>query len=192
MHAASSLLSPEEVAAWRGKTPSPKPKEPLGEFIPLQPLADAEIPRDPIEHVILRRGSTRQFAREPTTFIQLSTMLDRATRGVPADFLEPFGAQLNHMYLIVHAVEGLLPGAYFFHRERRALELLKQGDFRSQAGYLGLEQDLPADASVAVFFLADLHSVFERLGNRGYRVAQLEAGIIGGKLYLVARGRLAD
>lgn len=105
---------------------------------------------------------------------------------MPADFLEPFGTQLNHMYLIAHAVEGLRSGAYFFDRERRALELLKEGDFRSQAGYLGLEQDLPADASISVFFLADLHAILERFGNRGYRAVQLEAGIIGGKLYLGA------
>jgi SagB-type dehydrogenase family enzyme len=105
---------------------------------------------------------------------------------VAADFLDPFGAQLNQLYLIVHAVEGLRPGAYFFHRERRALELLKEGDFRSQAGYLGLEQDLPADASVAIFFLADLQAILERFGNRGYRSVQLEAGLIGGKLYLGA------
>jgi SagB-type dehydrogenase family enzyme len=113
-------------------------------------------------------------------------LLDRTIHGVPADFLDPFGAQLNQLYLIVHAVEGLCPGAYFSHRERRALELLKEGDFRSQAGYLGLEQDLPADASVAVFLLADLQAILERFGNRGYRSVQLEAGIIGGKLYLGA------
>jgi SagB-type dehydrogenase family enzyme len=186
MHAASSLLSPEEVVAWRGKTPVAKLNETAGELLPLRPLEEAEIPRDPIESVILRRGSTRQFGREPITFAQLSTLLERSTRGVPADFLEPFGAHLNHLYLIVHAVEGLSSGAYFFHREARALELLKQGDFRSQAGYLGLEQDLPADASVVAFFLADLHAILERFGNRGYRAVQLEAGIIGGKLYLAA------
>ena len=186
MHAASSLLSPEEVAAWRGKTPVLKLQEPAGELIALEPLEDAEMSRDPIERVILRRGSTRQFAHEPITFVQLSTLLDRATRGLPADFLEPLVAQLNQMYLIVHAVEGLPPGACFFHRERRAMQLLKQGDFRAQAGYLGLDQDLPADASVAVFFLADLQAVFERFGSRGYRAVQLEAGILGGKLYLAA------
>lgn len=31
-------------------------------------------------------------------------------------------------------------GAYVFHRDREALELLKEGEFRSEAGYLGLEQ----------------------------------------------------
>ena len=61
---------------------------------------------------------------------------------------------------------------------------LKEGDSRSEAGDLGLEQELPADARVAIFFLADLEAIFERFGNRGYRAVQLEAGITGGKLYL--------
>jgi nitroreductase len=45
---------------------------------------------------------------------------------------------------------------------------------------------LAADASAVVFFLSDLNRVLERFGNRGYRGAQLEAGIAGGKLYLSA------
>lgn len=186
MHSASSLHSPEEVAAWRGGTPLthfPPPTEPV---VPLQPLSDNEIPRDPIEQVILRRGSSRKFAHLPITLAQLSTMLDRATRGVPADFLDPTGSQLNHLYLIVNAVDGLEPGAYVFHRGRKSLECLKRGDLRPQAGYLGLQQALPADAAVDVFFLADLRPILQRFGNRGYRAVQLEAGIVGGKLYLGA------
>jgi hypothetical protein len=34
--------------------------------------------------------------------------------------------------------------------------------------------------------MADLHRVLERYGNRGYRAAQLEAAIMGGKIYLGA------
>jgi SagB-type dehydrogenase family enzyme len=186
MHAASSLDSAEEVEAWRGHTPMtsfPPPEQPI---VQLQPLSDAEIPRDPIEQVIQRRGSTRKFARSPITLPQLSTVLDRATRGVPADFLDPPGAQLNDLYLIVHAVDGLPPGAYAFHRSRGALECLKEGDFRADAGYLGLQQALPADAAVDIFFLTDLRPILQRFGNRGYRAVQLEAGILGGKLYLAA------
>jgi SagB-type dehydrogenase family enzyme len=183
MHAASSLAEPEEVAEWRGRMPA-REFPPLGRIRQLEPLGDEEIPRDPIEQVILRRGSSREFAREPISFAQLSTMLDRATRGVPADFLQPDGAQLNDLYLIVNAVEGLDPGAYFFNREANRLEALREGNFRREAYYLGLEQELPRDASAAVFFLADLRPILERYGNRGYRAVQLEAGIIGGKLYL--------
>lgn len=186
MHEASSFALPEEIVAWRESAvviPPPGTKE---KVIDLQPLADSALPADTLEQVIHRRGSTRKFARESISFAQLSTMLDRATRGVPADFLHPFGSQLNDLYLIAHSVEGLAPGAYFFHREKKQLELLKEGDFRERAGYLGLEQELPAEASVDVFFLADLAKIIDALGNRGYRATQLEAGILGGKLYLAA------
>jgi len=186
MHAASSLESAEEVEGWRGRTPMTDFTPPTGPTISLEALPDSEMPRDPIEQVIQRRGSTRKFARSSITLAELSTMLDRATRGVPADFLEPPGAQLNHLYLIVNAVEGLTPGAYVFHRSRGVLECLKQGDFRADAGYLGLGQELPADAAVDIFFLADLQPILQRFGNRGYRAVQLEAGILGGKLYLAA------
>jgi SagB-type dehydrogenase family enzyme len=186
MHAASSLHSTEEVAAWRGHTPLSHLPPPVGPVIQLHSLSDVEMPRDPIEQVILRRGSSRRFDRSPISLAQLSTMLDRATHGVTADFLDPMGSQLNQLYLIVHAVEGLEPGAYVFHRDRGLLECLKQGNFRDQAGYLGLEQQLPADAAVDIFFLADLRPILQGLGNRGYRAVQLEAGILGGKLYLGA------
>src|SRR6266481_1520059 len=169
MHAASSLDSKEEVEEWRGRTPVTHFPPPAGPIISLKPLSDAEMPRDPIEQVIQRRGSTRKFARSPITLAQLSTMLDRATRGVPADFLDPPGAQLNDLYLIVHAVDELAQGAYVFHRNRGALQCLKPGNFRAEAGYLGLQQELPADAAVDIFFLADLRPIMQRFGNRGYR-----------------------
>ena len=186
MHEASCLRSAEEVAEWRGRTP-PKASPPVqGTCVPVAPHGEEQISHDAIEQVIVRRGSTRQFVREPISFAQLSTVLDRATRGVPADFLDPPGTLLNDLYLVVHAVEGLRPGSYVFHRQRAMLESLKEGTFRREAYYLGLEQELPADASVAIFFLVDLSRILERFGNRGYRAVQLEAGILGGKLYLAA------
>jgi SagB-type dehydrogenase family enzyme len=191
MHEASSLESEEEVVEWRkralaGSTTTANSAAAGGRMFALRPFTDEEIPRDTLEEVIQRRGSTRAFAREPISFREFSTMIDRATRGIPTDFLAPEGAPLNELYLIVHAVEDLSPGAYVFHPEQRALELLKEGDFRREAGYLGLGQEIPADASADVFFLTDLNKVFDRLGNRGYRAAQLEASISGGKLYLAA------
>jgi len=186
MHEASWFDSAEEVASWRGKTPLHQNPPAKGLMSALQPPEPRKTPEDTVEQVISRRGSTRQFARDPITFAQLSLMLDRATRGIPADFLEPFGSHLNDLYLIVNNVHGLTAGAYFFHWEKKELELLKAGDFRERAGYLGLEQRIPSDASVDVFFLADLKKILERYGNRGYRAVQLEAGILGGKFYLAA------
>ncbi len=187
MHDASSLGSVEEVAQWRGQSPVLPTSVLAGEAVRLSRLPEEEQPKDTTEQVILRRGSTRTFDRAASiTLAQLSTILDYATRGLPADFLEPPGAQLNDLYLIVHSVEGRKPGAYFFGRKQNTLELLKEGKFRAEAHHLGLEQELPADACVDIFFLADLKRVLERYGNRGYRAVQLEAGTIGGRIYLAA------
>jgi len=170
MHQASSLGSLEEVVAWRGELPTARPRA-------------ESLPGEPIEQVILRRGSTRRFARHPITLTELRTILDQAAAG--GGFLADF-AKLNELYLIVNAVEGLEAGAYFHHAAGGALEPLALGDFRRLAAHLGLDQDLPGDAAAAVFFLADLNHVLGRYGNRGYRAVQLEAGILGGRMYLAA------
>ena len=188
MHSASSLESQEEVITWRRQAAAGgeagTTRKPKGRLVPLQPLSDQDLPRDTIEQVIMRRGSTRQFSQESISFAQLSTMLKQSTCGIPGDFLE--GGTLNELYLIVNAVDDLSPGAYVFHRDTLTLELIKEGNFRHDAGHLGLGQEIPADASVDVFVLADLRVILERFGNRGYRAAQLEASITGGKLYLSA------
>jgi SagB-type dehydrogenase family enzyme len=187
MHDASSLESEQEVSDWRESRPVLPSSAWAGETVRLQPLPEDEQPKDTIEQVILRRGSTRRFDKTASvTLEQLSTIFDCATQGLPADFLAPPGAQLNDLYLIVHSVEGLKPGAYFFQRVLGNLELLKEGQFRAEAYHLGLEQALSAEACVDIFFLADLKRILERYGNRGYRAVQLEAGAIGGRIYLAA------
>src|SRR6202522_1999155 len=189
MHDSSSLASVEEVAQWRGKQQVFPTSAPAGEAVRLPRMLEEEQPKDTIEQVILRRGSTRTFDRAASiTLAQLSTILDYATPGLPADFLKPPGAQLHDLYLIVHAVQGLKPGAYFFRREQETLELLQDGKFRAEARHLGLDQELPADACVDIFFLADLSRTLEQYGNRGYRAIQLEAGAIGGRIYLAVYG----
>ena len=184
LHSATSLLSEEEAALWRGETPTQALAAPEGRVWKLDP--HPERAPDSLEKVIRRRGSSRQFEHKPISFQEFSTMLYGSAQGISADFLEPPGVLLNDWYLIVNAVEGLPSGAYVLHRQGWLLELLKEGNFRSEAGYLGLEQRLPADASANVFFLADLEAILKQFGNRGYRAVQLEAGILGGKLYLTA------
>jgi SagB-type dehydrogenase family enzyme len=185
MHAASSLLTPAEVAAWRGPASGTRAPSPTGRIFALQPLAVEQRTREPIDRAITRRGSTRTFARESLDFRALSTMIHVSTRGVAADFLDA-GSTLNELYLTINAVDGLPPGTYVVHRDLGVLELLREGNVRAEAGHLGLDQALPADASADVFLLTNLEPILSRYGNRGYRAAQLEAAIIGGKLYLAA------
>ena len=183
MQAASSLQTPDEVSAWRASlAPTVEALAPSGQVFPLRPLDSQALPAESIDRVILRRGSTRQFKHAPVSFEQLSMLLHCASAPGTSDF----GASPNDVYLIVHAVDGLPPGTYVYQRDARALELLRAGNFRPEAAHLGLGQELPGDASVNFYMLCDLEPVLQRFGNRGYRVAQLDAATIGGKLYLAA------
>lgn len=146
---------------------------------PARPSAEA------IERVIVRRGSTRRFLRDPITLEQLSTILTAASKPLMCDFRER-DRPINAMYLIANAVDGVQPGAYFLDQTNQALILLKAGAFRAEAAYLCLEQILLAQAAVVIFLMADLDTVTEVLGPRGYRAALLEAGVQGGRLYLAA------
>ena len=196
IHDASSLEREEEILEWRScaeNFSNEKPHTFPGSGRDFKkngsqifPLARGEHSSDSIDDVILRRGSARRFERLPIKFEDLSIILDSATRIFPADFLSKGRPALNELYLIVNAVEGLPAGAYFFDCRQGALVLLKEGNFRREAGELGLGQELAADASVNVYFLSDLEKILGAFGNRGYRAAQLEAGVMGGKVYLGA------
>jgi SagB-type dehydrogenase family enzyme len=186
VHAASSLTNQDEARDWLSARIDSSPLAIEGEEFPLAPMPEADMPAEAIEDVIQRRGSTRRFARKSMLFADLSVIIDRATRGIAADFLAHDGGRLNDIYAIVNRVEGLPPGAYFYRKEDRAMELLKPEDFSGKAAYLTLDQDLGGDASVTFFFMADLKLVLEAYGNRGYRAAQMEAGIVGGKMYLAS------
>lgn len=182
-HAAGALPDPGTVRAWRRPLPSAESADGDRDAIPLPPSLPG--PPESIEQVILRRGSARRFAREPISLAALATILRVATRGLAADFLAP-GATRAGLYLVVNAVEGLAPGTYFHARDRDALVLLERGEFRREAAFLGLGQEIPGDAAVDIYWLTDLAPVLAALGNRGYRAAQLEAAVGGGRTYLAA------
>ena len=186
LHTASRLGSREAVISWRSNAPSQREITHPSEYSPLFIQKTQETPSDaaPLTQAILNRGSTRRFAREPIALTHFRAVLEHATRGIPADFLGPKVSSLVDVYAIVNSVEGLPSGSYFFSPRDNELELLRAGDFREESGHLGFEQALPADASAVLFFMTDLEGVLARMGNRGYRVAQLEAGILGGRMYL--------
>jgi hypothetical protein len=54
------------------------------------------------------------------------------------------------------------------------------------AGYLCLEQALGEDSSVVFLLMTHLGKALERIGNRGYRAVQLEAGVMAGRIYLAS------
>jgi SagB-type dehydrogenase family enzyme len=160
-HAAGDLVR-HEVAAWSTE-PAPNGEPDHGR---------------PLREIIERRRSTRRFAREPLRRQDFDSLLHAALAYLPADF-----PSLADAYLIVHNVDGLVPGAYRFDEEPR---LIQTGDFRSQAAHLALDQAAAGDAAFDLYFVTALDSVLASQGERGYRAAQLEAGVRGGRVYLAA------
>jgi SagB-type dehydrogenase family enzyme len=146
-------------------------------------------PSTTIGEVILKRGSTRRFDKHAS--ISLSTLhsiIDNSTRGIPMDVFSNNGimSSVIDTYFISNSVEGLEAGAYFYSRKLKAFDLLKRNASRQISGYLCLGQSLFSDACAVIFLMADLNKVLDEFGNRGYRVAQLESGIIAGKIYLLS------
>jgi hypothetical protein len=135
------------------------------------------------DEVFRRRGSIRDFTPEPIARDVLAAILTGAMGPIPLDV-----PPSNELRLIANAVDEFEPGAYRFEPPD-GFELLRPGDFRRQAGYLVLEQFLGALAAALIFAMVDLDAVLERHGNRGYRAAQLEAGIRVGRIYLGAFAR---
>ena len=179
----SSLDSEAEVSDWRERGRAAIPPRPVAgvHAVIALPAPRAEAGRS-LGETIARRGSTREFSGEPIGAPALSSALYHATRGFPADV--PAG--LVDCYLTIHAVDGIEPGAYAYDPAAHRLVRLRAGDVREDAAFLCLEQPLGGRSSATVFFLADLTRTLERWGNRGYRAANLEAGLIGGRLYLGA------
>ncbi len=175
---AGRLDTPKEARTWRGSVGGGEEVEPT------PPLSSDTAP-DFLEEVLRRRGSARIFAPGAIPAAVLRTILERATVGIPTDYA-PGGARLVEPYLIANAVQGLDPGAYVFRDGE--LRLLERGDFRREAGFLCLEQELGATAAATHFLMADLPRILDALGARGYRAAQLEAGIVAGRIYLGAYG----
>ncbi len=181
-HRATSLSDNADVAAWRTRaTLVSSSSRPSQESVPLSEDASR-----PIEDVIRRRGSARRFQRSPISMDHLDALLYASTQGIPCDVLGASTSETTSLYLIANAVSGMSPGAYVYTPATHSLETLRTGDARSQAGYLDLGQELAADAALNVYVLSDLERVFATMGDRGYRVAHLEASIISGKLYLAS------
>lgn len=171
------LADATAVSQWR-TTASALGTPTLGEV-----AAPTNASDDPIEAVILRRGSTRLMRRETVRRELLTWGLGVAARPVPGDCASENATLLQH-FVSVHDVEGVAPGLYRLRDGRLAPG--RAGQHRDVAAHLCFDQPLGGDSAYTAFHAADLDEVLGALGARGYRAAQLEAGIAAGRLALSA------
>ena len=124
---------------------------------------------DPIETVVLARGSQRRMD---------------AARGVPESLLRTSmrvalrGVDLPH-FVVVHDVEGFAPGVY---RWPDLSAPVHPGAMRDELYRVCLEQGLAREAAFVAIAATDVGA----LDDREYREAQLAAGLVEGRLHMLA------
>jgi hypothetical protein len=88
------------------------------------------------------------------------------------------GIQVPH-WVAVHGVDGVAPGLY---RWPDLSAPVRAADLRDELERICLDQTLAADAAYVVIAATPLSA----LDDRGYRDAQLAAGLVEGRLHLAA------
>lgn len=128
-----------------------------------------EPPGEPVDATILRRGSQRLMepdGRLPRRLLEIATSV--ALRGI----------DIPH-WVAVNSVDGLDRGLYRWPDLDRPL---RAGDLRDDLYHVCMEQDLGRDAAFDVIAAIDLTG----LDDHDYRDAQLAAGLVEGRLHLLA------
>jgi SagB-type dehydrogenase family enzyme len=162
-HAGSSFSFLKDVSEWRVEPPGEEPK----------------LDRAALVDAMRRRRSVRRYSDASLPRDALAELLAWSEAPIPAD-----APPVVRQVVTLAAVEGLEPGIY--DAELNVLAVRDARGLRDAVGFAAMEQEHPRDAAVNVFQLSDLEAIVERLGDRGYRWAQLEAGIRAGRLQIGA------
>jgi hypothetical protein len=124
---------------------------------------------DPVEKVVLRRGSQRLMdPTQPVPADLLRTALAAALRGI----------DVPH-WVAVHQVTAVAPGLY---RSPGLATPVRTADLRQEMYHACMDQGLGRDAAFVVIAATEIATATDR----GYREAQLAAGLVEGRLHLAA------
>lgn len=162
--------------------------------VPLPPLpraqiaaADADFAAFNAPATILARRSTRRFDAGAVSLRDAKDVLRFAFRAHGASqesALLTHGVLRHHV--VAFAIEGLEPGVYGFDPQTFELSLRREGDFRGDLQAISLGQDLAADCAFALVQTADMEALVSAYGDRGYRYACMDCGMIGERIQLWA------
>jgi SagB-type dehydrogenase family enzyme len=175
----AGVLDDDGIGAWRAAAQAASSPAPLEVEPPIGAGGDQRI-----EDVILARGSTRVFRTERAAPQLLEWSLPAAARAIPSD-AGPAGTLIEHL-VNVHDVDGTEAGGYRYRDDSGFEARVRIADARAAGAGLSLGQPLGGDSAYTVFHAAALDALLGTLGARGYRAAQLEAGVASGRLALNA------
>jgi SagB-type dehydrogenase family enzyme len=91
------------------------------------------------------------------------------------------------LYTVLHGVEGIPDGAYRYDSAAHALRRVRSGDFRRLLqGGMALNNVNLFRVPICLHVVGDKNHLKAELGYRGYRIAQMEAGMLVQRILLAA------
>ncbi|MFM8978957.1 MAG: SagB/ThcOx family dehydrogenase [Planctomycetia bacterium] len=169
--------------------PRRAPRAPLPQ--PLHaPIALESTPLEggaPLLEAMRARRSTRRLVRGALPLGDVGRML--AAAWPPPGSPDPTAAiapALLDTWVVVQAVDGLAPGTYRYLPGEHALAQVAGHADREALRHACLGQELGGDCALAVVHAFDLPAAVASHGERAYRYAHLEAGMLGARLQLAA------
>jgi SagB-type dehydrogenase family enzyme len=134
-----------------------------------------------------RRSSFGRFQGDPMPAAELGALLAAGQAGALVTEATPAGVRIATLYAFVNHVEGIEPGAYRYHPDEHALELVvagSQGQFL-QDNYFLSNYNMEQAGAVLVPTIRT-HAVLDAVGSRGYRLVNATIGAISQATYTAA------
>lgn len=147
----------------------------------------------PLEQIIRKRRSIRDYSSKPMTIPQLSQLLF-AAQGITATVggesrraAPSAGATYPiEIYIVVNCVTDLSQGVYHYRPVEHILKLVTTGDFRNQLIEAGPNKEKLGQAAVVFALAAVFSRTCEKYGDRGICFVNIEAGHISQNIHLQA------
>ncbi|MFQ5996617.1 MAG: SagB/ThcOx family dehydrogenase [Dehalococcoidales bacterium] len=146
----------------------------------------------PLEEVIARRESIRDFTSQPITQPQLSQILWAAqgTSEISRGRTVPSAGATYPLEIFVvcgaNCIERIGEGIYHYHPENHSLTLHHQEDMRLELARAALSQEFIYEAPIDIVICAVYERTLRRYGTRGERYIHMEVGHAGQNIYLQA------
>ncbi|GCE29369.1 NADH oxidase [Dictyobacter alpinus] len=162
-----------------------------GEFVPLPSPALDSLDRSIGEVIQQRHSSFGHFSSQrPLSRSELGTLLFFAAiaRGYATDLKSTDGTPyFTQLMVFINHAEGIEPGIYHYDWRRHGLVVVRKGDYTAflQQSY-ALHNYNMREIAVVIAIIGDLYQMLEVYGNRGYRLLNVETGLVAQSTYVAA------
>jgi len=165
---------------------------PTAERVPLSPSARSRT-RAALFDVLARRRSRRRFGDGGLPLDDLSSLLWAAAGvtgrrwGMPLRTAPSGGALYPvEVYVVAHAVQGLVPGVYHLAVEPFVLERLRTGSWGAECAWASIDQTGRDGEACTVVMTMVVDRITQKYGTRGERYGWVELGAVMQNVLLAA------